>query len=336
MMRYLILLFGLLPYIVSAEISAHEYHQRLGAIATALETNQLVAAQALSRELTIDRIAWPSGTLAVDPRIDAALQAGHAGTASRRIAQLREQVARHLAIAPNRTADFQIEHQALEAIAKQQQAAQLARGGTLDELHLHQPEQLKPLAERLLDAMKWLFDLLRDGWDWLRWLFGFSGAKNVPSDNGSVTSTAVLIGIGLLVATAIILAVRRTPPSVSNRIPVSAATNNATDQDPRSRAADEWIQYARRLASEGRQREAVRAWYHALLVTCWARGHLHHRTGKTNWEYAVILSTTLSWSNDFGTLTARFDRAWYGGQDDAAYAADAELLVYSINAEATP
>jgi len=73
-----------------------------------------------------------------------------------------------------------------------------------------------------------------------------------------------------------------------------------------------WEERARELASEGRAREAIRAWYHAVLVRCASQGILHHRPGRTNWEYAHALSPSLPWRGRFEDLTFRFDQEWYG------------------------
>ena len=57
------------------------------------------------------------------------------------------------------------------------------------------------------------------------------------------------------------------------------------DADPLSREQDEWEKYAAELAAAGRLREAIRAWYHAVLVGLFRAGLLHHHKGRTNWEY---------------------------------------------------
>lgn len=314
----------------SADLTPHDYRARLERISATIDAEDLPTAGTLAIDLAAQQVAWERAVLPTDPRISAALAAGHPGTARRRIGQLLAALDER--VEPHTTA---IDRQALEAIAHRQQAAQLAAGGTLGELNLRQPEPLKPLAERFRDAWKWLGDLANDLWDWLHWLFG-QDPRKPKAEGESGTTLWVLIGLGVIVVVVIVLALRRTtaplPASVAAPLPVDAAE----DQDPRSRAADEWIRHARALAAEGRQREAVRAWYHALLVTCWARGHLHHRTGRTNWEYAVALATALPWSTGFRDLTARFDRTWYGGQEDPAYAADAEDVVTRIRGEVRP
>ncbi len=333
MMRWLLLLFLLQCPILSAwsaELSPQDYRARLEQLAAAIDADQLPAATALSADLATQHVTWDGTVLPTDPRIHAALIAGQPGTARHRISQVLDTVD----AMPHHAAAI-VDQAALAAIAKRQQAAQLAAGGTLGELNLHQPEQLKPLAERIHDAWEWLGSLWRDFWDWVRWLFG-SDPHQTKAEGGSSTTTWVAIGLGVILLLVIVLALRRSPPPRVESTTAPLPLDAATDQDPRSRAADEWIRHARALAAEGRQREAVRAWYHALLVTCWARGHLHHRTGRTNWEYAVTLAAALPWSGRFRDLTARFDRTWYGGQEDATYAADAEAILMGISSRQLP
>lgn len=325
----LLLLLSCTVALHSADLSPDEYRRQLTAVATAIDANHLPEATALSEQLAAAHVAWPTGTLAADPRIHAALAASHPGTARRRLAELLSALAADEA--PTTAMEVPPDREALAAIARHQTATLLASGGTLDGLELHAPVEVKPLALRLLDAFRWLSDLLGDFLEWIRWVFGGDVHKTDADKSSGLTTTAVLVGLGVIVVVFIVLALRRsaTPPlpTVQPPLPIDAAA----DQDPRSRAADEWIQHARRLGAAGRHREAVRAWFHALLVTCWARGHLHHRVGRTNWEYAVTLPGSLPWGEHFRDLTARFDRTWYGGQDDADYALDAEAVLSRIN-----
>ncbi len=84
------------------------------------------------------------------------------------------------------------------------------------------------------------------------------------------------------------------------------------DDDPMSRETSEWERYAAELAQAGRLREAVRAWYHAVLVALYRTGHAHERKGRTNWELVATLSPALPWRGDFADLTRRFEREWFG------------------------
>src|SRR5207244_431829 len=90
---------------------------------------------------------------------------------------------------------------------------------------------------------------------------------------------------------------------------------SAKDEDPLSRTASEWERFAAELMSGGRFREAIRAWYHAVLVSLFRIGALHYRKDRTNWEYAYALPSTLRWRSGFVDATRTFEREWYGRRD---------------------
>jgi hypothetical protein len=114
------------------------------------------------------------------------------------------------------------------------------------------------------------------------------------------------------------------------------------DENPLSREASGWEEHARELAAERRFREAIRAWYHAVLVALFQAGLLHHQKGRTNWEYVARLDPRLGWRPGFVALTRLFDREWYGRRacDAAALAECAReargVLVAVRSAEGTP
>ena len=104
------------------------------------------------------------------------------------------------------------------------------------------------------------------------------------------------------------------------------------DADPRSRSGGEWERYAQELAAQGRLREALRAWFHAVLATLYQHGLLHYRRDRTNWEYARAIAPDAAWRPQFIGLTEGFERHWYGAAstDDQAlesYAGHAQNLL---------
>jgi len=111
------------------------------------------------------------------------------------------------------------------------------------------------------------------------------------------------------------------------------------DDDPATRTVSGWEERAAQLAAQGRHREAIRAWYHAVLARCAAAGVLHLRRGRTNWEYAFSLSPALPWRDRFEDLTRRFDLEWYGrkessGEALAAFAEGAGGILRSLGQRA--
>ncbi|HSB60806.1 MAG TPA: DUF4129 domain-containing protein, partial [Vicinamibacteria bacterium] len=101
----------------------------------------------------------------------------------------------------------------------------------------------------------------------------------------------------------------------------SGQASSARDEDPLSREAGDWEKHARELGAAGRWREAVRAWYHAVLAGVFRAGLVHHQRGRTNWEYAARLAPDLPWRAAFLDLTRLFDREWYGRVSSDADAA---------------
>lgn len=188
-----------------------------------------------------------------------------------------------------------------------------------------------PLSEndRLLKAgtaMESAFDRM-EAWlsDFFDWLAGFWPDSNPKQDEKQRSIRGIVIAIAVVIAVVIVLLAwnalrgRRASPDLATS---AALTASARDEDPLSRASNEWEQYAAQLAAAGRFREAIRAWYHAVLVTLYGASILHFRKGRTNWEYVTALSPSLTWRGHFITLTRRFELEWYGATESTAEALD--------------
>jgi hypothetical protein len=115
---------------------------------------------------------------------------------------------------------------------------------------------------------------------------------------------------------------RRSKRRLAAVVTESDPVTSQRDDDPLSRGANEWERYAAQLAAAGRIREAIRAWYHAVLVTLYGAGILHFRKGRTNWEYVSSLAPDLPWRGEFIQLTRRFEEEWYGHDASGAEALD--------------
>jgi hypothetical protein len=217
----------------------------------------------------------------------------------------------------------------LERLRRSQELAAIAAGGTLPD---------PGVGEGVLDAVR---DFLRPAaqalarwWDglqdWLqRWLKSLlEGARGRRAAFGlrGVVLLAVLLAIAML-AMAVQAARRRQrrgPPAAAT---ASSAPAPAQDDDPLSRASGQWESYARDLAAAGRFREAIRAWYHAVLVTLYKRGILHYRKGRTNWEYIATIPPAASWRPTLVEMTRHFEREWYGRDRSSPEAlADSQAL----------
>ena len=308
---------SLLP---AVEVDPAGYRRHLEDLDRALAAGQTPAA-------TPDlRVRWPDGAATpADPTIAALV-------AKQRISQARHRIAATLAGLDEASAPARVRAGApLDDLrARVLPATPAAEGGLLtpDVDLLEVPESW---TEWLRHGIAWCGDRIVDLWKALRdwWLGGKDSGKG-----GSYAGALWWVGgsIAAVVAVAVVLALRRRP------LPPSAArlitTGPLRDEDPISRPTAEWIAQARRLTAEGRQREAARAWYHAVLTGAFAAGHLQHRTGRTNWEYLLALPPALPWHGTFASLTQRFDRVWYGGlatdEETTATADEAQALLTAL------
>jgi hypothetical protein len=218
----------------------------------------------------------------------------------------------------------------LERLRRSQELAEIAAGGSLPDPGVRGDGILDALRSFLRPPAR-LFARLWDGFrDWLeRWLRRLlEGARGRRPAFGlrGVVFLAVLLALVMLAA--VVQAVRRRQrrgrPAAVTAAPPTAP---AQDDDPLSRASGQWESYARDLAAEGRFREAIRAWYHAVLVTLYQRGIVHYRKGRTNWEYLATISPAAAWRPALVEMTRHFEREWYGRDRSSAEAlADSQAL----------
>jgi hypothetical protein len=296
-------------------VSPADYQQRLAAIAAALERGDRSAALSLSEMLAAVQVSWPEGALPADPTITALIRSSAFAAARLRLNAVQGSIA-----ASGNAPAVVIDATALATIAEREANARLGlrTGGDiagLGELPAQLPESW---SQRLYDAVLWLRGCLSDFVDWLRsWLRNHSRDGDEGGKDSAVMPVMLTV-VGLIMLVVVVMAwnARRTT-SPLGPLPALSATPTGVDADPRTRAVDEWLAYARHLMAAGRHREATRAWYHALLVQCWSKGLLHHRIGRTNWEYALALPASVGWRRQFQGLTGRYDLIWYGGRDEA-------------------
>lgn len=162
------------------------------------------------------------------------------------------------------------------------------------------------------EAYRWISQKISDLMKWLESLF-----PTVKPGFGSNVGSYVKIIVVVFAAILLILLLRayfrsrKFRPVADEFAPISAPVA-AKDADPMSRDSDQWEDYARKLAALGRHREAVRAWYHAILVVLFRSGVLTYRKGRTNWEYFFSFSPDFADRNKFQELTGSFELEWYG------------------------
>ncbi len=206
----------------------------------------------------------------------------------------------------------------LARLAARAALAELPRGGQLPEVK--DSGLLRALADFFEPLRRWVADGIDKLWRWLVRSFTRKSQAGGSEIDLPRLVTALVIALAAVLAVLGLLALRRRGAPAAFPAPAAAPAPPARDDDPLSRRAGEWEVYARELAAAGRCREAVRAWYHAVLVALYQQGALHHRKGRTNWEYVAAVPPEAAWRPAFAALTRRFEREWYGSDRSSAEA----------------
>lgn len=298
-----------------------EYVAELERIETALRTADLEDARLRAQALLATPVAYRAETIAPDPTV-----LGPAGGVKDRPDALRQAdriaaLVGRLREGSGEAATSNPDRDRLERLRRQQAAKPLHKGGEVED------PRLKPvtLPERVVEVLNAVWDGVADIYntirDWLRKLWPEErSAKGEPSGFG--LNVAVVALVALVTALLAVLAVRalRRGAAEEGEEASSAVATSSRDADPLSREANEWERYAAELAAAGRRREAIRAWYHAVLVTLFRAGTLHYQRGRTNWEYASRIAPEAAWRPAFLEITRAFDREWYGRDTSTAEA----------------
>jgi len=210
----------------------------------------------------------------------------------------------------------------LQRIQREQTLPELRRGGDIRGLQPKTP-LVERIAEAIRKAAKWTVDKIGKFIEWLMRFWPDSGSKKKPGSANMRWTVGTLVGLILIVLGVLAFeVVRRSRKSAPRVIEESAPLGSSRDDDPLSRGANEWEVYARQLAAAGRLREAIRAWYHAVLVTLYGARILQFRKGRTNWEYIAALAPEIAWRAQIIRLTQRFEEEWYGSEQSSDDALD--------------
>jgi hypothetical protein len=215
----------------------------------------------------------------------------------------------------------------LEKLRREQALPELPAGGRLPDPGLSTGNLLETLVDFLRPAGRTVAAWWERFWKWLlRWLEGLvSGTphRHPLFSLWSVEVLVVILAVAMLALAARAWWRRRRRGGAVGAVAATAAPSPARDDDPFSRGASEWETYARELAAAGRFREAIRAWYHAVLVVLYQSGALHFRKGRTNWEYIATVPPGTPWRPALVEITRQFEREWYGRERSSAEALDA-------------
>lgn len=294
------------------------YVQSLETMRNLIEANQLEAAKTEAAAWKDAEITWSGGTMRAD------------GTLLDAVAALKRpdhQIVRRLetTIAELRASGALYakppDRKALQQVAAEQDVPELVPGGEVPTKIKAEVPFLEQIANVIEAVYDWLDEMIGRILDWLLDLFPRSTIAQPGATAGM--RNLVIAAVLLIVLLIILLAVRaKRSPKLATIVEASLPRGSKRDEDPLSRGATEWERYAAQLAAAGRFREAIRAWYHAVLVTCYSAGILHFRKGRTNWEYVSALAPSLPWRAEMIQLTRSFERQWYGADESTEEALD--------------
>jgi hypothetical protein len=306
-------------------IDLPEYRSRLRRIQEAVDRRDLGAVTSGARELLSRRIQHDGMILLPDATVLVPLAEAKTADAARDGARRLRELGDALDSVEAVPRPPSIDGALLERLRQEEQLRELSPDRTVGGPGLHSPEIPLPRSfwKRLADFWESVEELLLRLLRWLaRLVFGAAaGAQaEAPSTRFLVIGLVVVLVGTLAVVAFIALRRRREAPAVSATS--EAPAMSAQDADPLSRTASEWERFAAELMKSGRFREAIRAWYHALLVSLFRAGTLHYRKDRTNWEYAYALPSTVPWRAGFMDATRTFEQEWYGRRETAADTAE--------------
>jgi len=307
------LLLGLASVVGAATLELPEYREALRAIETDLRSGEWARAKNGARGLLGDEVRFGGESVAVDAwalgtvlEVSDHAAARHAAAALAQVAAALEAPGGETAARPDRSE--------LERLAAELELSGPEAGGEVAVPTVEAPGFWQRTLETVATALEWVWEKFLELLAWLLdRLFGErSETAGGVFDTRLVTLLVILAALVLVVMA--IRSWRRSGRGEDAELDLSAASASApaSDADPRSREVDEWQLYARELEAQGRLREAIRAWYHSVLVTLYRRGILHYRKGRTNWEYVASLGPELAWRPHFVALTRVFEAEWYG------------------------
>lgn len=314
------LLYALALLVIASQAAAMtlaDYIATLERIQSLVAAHQNAAARAAAQPLRDQTIDSPKGRFHADETIVAALAKDPIDP--RFPARLATTIA-ELRAAGGAAAVRDPDMTLVDKIEKEQRAPKPGGGGDVE---FGNNDRLLKAGTAIQDAFARFEKILGDFFEWLG-TFWPETKPQKEKKQGSIRGIVIAIAIVIVVVIALLAwnavrGARRAAPALASSI---AAIPSARDEDPLSRASTEWEQYAAQLAAAGRFREAIRAWYHAVLVTLYGSSILHFRKGRTNWEYVAALSPSLPWRPRFITLTRRFEYEWYGGSESTSEAFD--------------
>jgi hypothetical protein len=314
MKRALLILIAAFP-LHAATLTLDQYSDALTRIRNLIAAGDLNSARAEATTLAGDDVVSPNGRFHADTTLIAEINKAKPrdlGVETRIDATL----AALRVTAPSKPAA--LDRPLLLRLQREQTVPELRRGGDIRGIQPRTP-MLQRVADAITTAAKWIGDKVGKFMDWLSRFWPKDDPKKKPATKAMRWTVGTLVGlIVLILAILAFEVIRRSRKRVREVVEESAPLTSTRDDDPLSRGANEWERYAAQLAAAGRLREAIRAWYHAVLVTLYGANILHYRKGRTNWEYVATLGPEHAWRAQFIELTQRFEREWYGSDDSSS------------------
>jgi hypothetical protein len=302
----------------AATLTLDQYAATLTRIRNLVAAGDLVNARAEANTMAGDDVVSPNGRFHTDTTIVAEVN-----KAKPRDLAVETRIDATIAALRNagRSNAAVIDQPLLLRLQREQTPAELRRGGDIRGVQPRTP-MLVRMANAITAAAKWIGDKIMKFYEWMG-RFWPKDPKKKPGSSAMRWTVGTLVGLILLILAVLAFEViRRSRKRAREAVEESAPLTSASDDDPLSRGANEWERYAAQLAAAGRFREAIRAWYHAVLVTLYGANILHYRKGRTNWEYVAATSPEHAWRARFIELTRRFENEWYGSDDSSSDALD--------------
>lgn len=303
----------------AATLTLGEYEASLARMRNSIDAGQIDAARAEAKTLAGSDIDSPNGRFQADSTLLAEVNAAK----PRDLGVERRIDATLISLRSIRPATpLAVDSKLMQRLQREQAAPELPRGGDI-----HGVQVKTPLLERIGEAVgyagRWTFQKIMKFFDWLMRFWPDSRPKKTPASSAMRWTIGSLVALILIVLGVLAFEViRRSRKAMPQVVEQSVPLGSSRDDDPFSRGANEWERYAAQLAAAGRLREAIRAWYHAVLVTLYRANVLHFRKGRTNWEYVAALGPEIAWRPRIIQLTRRFEEEWYGSDESSADALD--------------
>jgi hypothetical protein len=318
MKRALLILIAAFP-LHAATLTLDQYTDALTRIRNLIAAGDLNTARAEATTLAGDDVVSPNGRFQTDSTLIAEV-----GKAKPRDLGVETRIDATIAALRNAlpSKPDAVDQRLLLRLQREQTVPELRRGGEIRGVQPTTP-LLQRVANAIRTAAKWTVDKLVKFFEWLGRFWPKDDPLKKPRSSAMRWTVGTLVGlIVLILAVLAFEVIRRSRRRARDIVEESAPLTSTRDDDPLSRGANEWERYAAQLAAAGRLREAIRAWYHAVLVTLYGANILHYRKGRTNWEYVASLGPELAWRARFIDLTEHFEHEWYGSDDSSSEALD--------------